>query len=95
MEKISFQYYGTPLTEFTIKVDEVVPVTAVVTPTDISDKVTWSVDSENEQYVEITVDPENGNKCEVKCIAKIPAGGMKLYAELFGQKGEIIIYGGG
>ena len=95
VEKISFQYYGTPLTEFTIKVDEVVPVTAVVTPTDISDKVTWSVDSENEQYVEITVDPENGNKCEVKCIAKIPAGGMKLYAELFGQKGEIIIYGGG
>ena len=95
VEKISFQYYGTPLTEFSIKVDEVVPITAIVTPTDISDKVTWSVDPDNEQYVELTVDPENGNNCEVKCIAKIPAGGMKLYAELFGQKGEIIIYGGG
>lgn len=95
VEKISFQYYGTPLTEFSIKVDEVVPITAIVTPTDISDKVTWSVDPDNEQYVELTVDPENGNNCEVKCIAKIPAGGMKLYAELFGQKAEIIIYGGG
>lgn len=94
VEKISFQYYGTPLTEFSIKVDETVPVAAIVTPTDISDKVTWSVDSENEQYVQITVDPEDGNKCEVKCISKIPAGGIKLYAELFGQKGEIIIYAG-
>lgn len=94
VEKISFQYYGTPLTEFTIKVDEVVPVTAVVTPTDISDKVTWSVDSDNEQYVQITVDPEDGNKCEVKCISKIPAGGITLYAELFGVKAQCQIYAG-
>ena len=32
--------------------DEVVPITAIVTPTDISDKVTWSVDADNEQYAQ-------------------------------------------
>ena len=63
-----------------------------MTPTDISDKVTWSVDSDNEQYVQITVDPEDGNKCEVKCISKIPAGGITLYAELFGVKAQCQIY---
>ena len=92
VEKISFQYFGTPLTEFSIRVDEMVPIKAIVTPTDISDKVTWSVDADNEQYVELNVNPEDGNEVEVTCIAEIPAGGIKLYAELFGQKGEIIVY---
>ena len=94
VEKISIRYYETIKEDFSIRVDEVVPLNALVTPTDISDKVTWSVDSENEQYVQITVDPEDGNKCEVKCISKIPAGGITLYAELFGVKAQCQIYAG-
>lgn len=94
VEKISIRYYENIREDFSIRVDEVVPLNALVTPTDISDKVTWSVDSENEQYVEITVDPEDGNKCEVKCISKIPAGGITLYAELFGVKAQCQIYAG-
>lgn len=94
VEKISIRYYENIKEDFSIRVDEVVPLNALVTPTDISDKVTWSVDSENEQYVEITVDPEDGNKCEVKCISKIPAGGITLYAELFGVKAQCQIYAG-
>ena len=92
VEKISIRYYETIKEDFSIRVDEVVPLNALVTPTDISDKVTWRVDSENEQYVQITVDPEDGNKCEVKCISKIPAGGITLYAELFGVKAQCQIY---
>ena len=92
VEKVSIRYYETVKEDFSIKVDEVVPLNALVTPTDISDKVTWSVDSDNEQYVQITVDPEAGNKCEVKCISKIPAGGITLYAELFGVKAQCQIY---
>ena len=94
VEKISIRYYENIKEDFSIRVDEVVPLNALVTPTDISDKVTWSVDSENEQYVQITVDPEDGNKCEVKCISKIPAGGITLYAELFGVKAQCQIYAG-
>ena len=94
VEKISIRYYENIREDFSIRVDEVVPLNALVTPTDISDKVTWSVDSENEQYVQITVDPEDGNKCEVKCISKIPAGGITLYAELFGVKAQCQIYAG-
>lgn len=94
VEKISIRYYETIKEDFSIRVDEVVPLNALVTPTDISDKVTWRVDSENEQYVQITVDPEDGNKCEVKCISKIPAGGITLYAELFGGKAQCQIYAG-
>ena len=94
VEKISLRYYENIKEDFSIRVDEVVPLNALVTPTDISDKVTWSVDSENEQYVQITVDPEDGNKCEVKCISKIPAGGITLYAELFGVKAQCQIYAG-
>ena len=92
VEKVSIRYYETVKEDFSIKVDEVVPLNALVTPTDISDKVTWSVDSDNEQYVQITVDPEDGNKSEVKCISKIPAGGITLYAELFGVKAQCQIY---
>ena len=92
VEKVSIRYYENVKEDFSIKVDEVVPLNALVTPTDISDKVTWSVDSDNEQYVQITVDPEDGNKCEVKCISKIPAGGITLYAELFGVKAQCQIY---
>ena len=92
VEKVSIRYYETVKEDFSIKVDEVVPLNALVTPTDISDKVTWSVDSDNEQYVQITVDPEDGNKCEVKCISKIPAGGITLYAERFGVKAQCQIY---
>ena len=92
VEKISIRYYETIKEDFSIRVDEVVPLNALVTPTDISDKVTWRVDSENEQYVEITVDPEDGNKCEIKCISKIPAGGITLYADLFGVKAQCQIY---
>ncbi len=92
VEKVSIRYYENVKGDFSIKVDEVVPLNALVTPTDISDKVTWSVDSDNEQYVQITVDPEDGNKCEVKCISKIPAGGITLYAELFGVKAQCQIY---
>ena len=94
VEKISIRYYENIKEDFSIRVDEVVPLNALVTPTDISDKVTWSVDSENEQYVQITVDPEDGNKCEVKCISKIPKGGITLYAELFGVKAQCQIYAG-
>ncbi|MGM9588152.1 MAG: hypothetical protein ACI3VA_11805 [Candidatus Limivicinus sp.] len=94
VEKISIRYYEIIKEDFSIRVDEVVPLNALVTPTDISDKVTWSVDSENEQYVQITVDPEDGNKCEVKCISKIPNGGITLYAELFGVKAQCQIYAG-
>ena len=92
VEKVSIRYYENVKEDFSIKVDEVVPLNALVTPTDISDKVTWSVDSDNEQYVQITVDPEDGNKCEVKCISKIPAGGITLYDELFGVKAQCQIY---
>lgn len=92
VEKVSIRYYENIKTEFSIKVGEVVPINATVTPVDITDKVTWSVDAENEKYIKITVDSENGNQCEVECLEKIPAGGIKLYAELFGVKAECIIY---
>lgn len=94
VDKITICYASNPTTEFSLYEGEVLGnVSALVVPQDISDKVTWSVDADFEKYVKITVDPEDGNKIEIECVEKIPAGGFKLYAELFGVRGECQIYG--
>lgn len=76
-------------TEVTMRIGEVLPMEAVILPTDISGTVTWTTDDEN--YVKITVDPDNPNKCNLECLAFV-AGGIKIHAEVYGVKADCIVY---
>lgn len=91
IEKLRIRYGEKDKTEFALYEGEVLQLNALVTPMDITDKVTWSCDDES--ILKLTVDPEDGNKCNVECISAIPAGGTKLYIQLFGVKTECIVYG--
>jgi len=76
-------------TEVTMRIGEILPMEAVILPTDISGTVTWTTDDEN--YVRITVDPDNPNKCTLECLAFI-AGGIKIHAEVYGVRADCIVY---
>ena len=92
VEQIKIRYIENERTEIALYEGEVLTVNAFVTPATITDKVTWSIDPEFEEYLKLTPNPDNGNECELECTKTIPAGGFKLYAELFGVKGECMVY---
>ena len=90
VEKIVIRYHEQEKTEFLMHPgDEAVPLSAYITPMEISATVTWSV--ADDTILKVNVDPEDGNKCTVECLDTVN-GGCKLYAELGGVKAECIVY---
>lgn len=90
VEKLNMTYYGSAKTEFLMHVgDEPVPLTATWTPADITGTVRWR--SEDSSYVKINVDPEDGNKCTVECLAD-HSGPVKIYCTLYGTTVECLVY---
>jgi len=90
VEKIVIRYHEQEKTEFLMHPgDEAVPLSAYITPMEISATVKWSV--ADDTILKINVDPDDGNKCTVECLDTIN-GGCKIYAELGGVKAECIVY---
>ena len=62
----------------------------VILPSGEAVDVVWG--SENPEVLEVTTDPDDPQKCTVACIAEIPQGGVKIYAEAGGQRIECTVY---
>lgn len=90
VESLTVRYYGTPLTDFSLKLNEEVPLNLVILPAGQNVDVVWG--SENPEVLEVTPDPDDPQKCTVACIAEIPQGGVKIYAEAGGQRTECTVY---
>ena len=90
VESLTVRYYDTPLTDFSLKRNEEVPLNLVILPAGQTVDVVWS--SENPEVLEVTPDPDDPSQCTVKCIAEIPQGGVKLYAEAGGLRIECTVY---
>ena len=89
-ESLTVRYYDTPLTDFALKLNEEVPLNLVILPSGQNVDVVWG--SENAEVLEVTTDPDDPQKCTVACIAEIPQGGVKIYAEAGGQRIECTVY---
>ncbi|MEA5151209.1 MAG: hypothetical protein VB039_01215 [Oscillospiraceae bacterium] len=93
VEKIEIKYYTKVLDSGdnapTMHVgDEPLPITATVYPVSIQGaKVTWS--SGDDSVLQVTPTEDGG--CTVT-ILQAKAGGVKIYAECFGVKGECLFY---
>ena len=88
--KISICYAGLPLTEFTTSVEEAaIPLRAQLEGADEDAVVTWR--SENDELLEITVDPEDGNRCHVKALDNY-SGSLMIYAEWEDYSAECRVY---
>lgn len=90
VESLTVRYYGTPLTDFSLKLNEEVPLNLVILPAGQNVDVVWG--SENPEVLEVTPDPDDPPKCTVACIAEIPQGGVKIYAEAGGRRTECTVY---
>ena len=90
VESLTVRYYDTPLTDFSLKRNEEVPLNLVILPAGQNVDVVWG--SENPEVLEVTPDPDDPSQCTVKCIAEIPQGGVKLYAEAGGLRIEYTVY---
>lgn len=90
VESLTVRYYGTPLTEFSLKLNEEVPLNLVILPAGQNVDVVWG--SENPEVLEVTTDLDDPQKCTVACIAEIPQGGVKIYAEAGGLRTECTVY---
>ncbi len=90
VESLTVRYYDTPLTDFSLKRNEEVPLNLVILPAGQTVDVVWG--SENPEVLEVTPDPDDPSQCTVKCIAEIPQGGVKLYAEAGGLRIECTVY---
>ena len=84
------RYYDTPLTDFALKLNEEVPLNLVILPAGQNVDVVWG--SENPEVLKVTPNPDDPQKCTVACIAEIPQGGVKLYAEAGGLRIECTVY---
>lgn len=89
-ESLTVRYYDTPLTDFALKLNEEVPLNLVILPSGQAVDVVWG--SENPEVLEVTTDPDDPQKCTVACIAEIPQGGVKIYAEAGGLRTECTVY---
>ena len=83
-------YYETPITEFSLRLNEAVELNLVIEPEGQDVDVVWG--SENPEVLEVTPDPDDPSQCTVKCIAAIPPGGVKLYVEAGGLRTECTVY---
>lgn len=94
VETIVIRYYQNNLTDsdFTMTPgDAPIPLSAYVTPMEITDKVTWSTNDENEEYIKLNVDPDDGNKVTVECL-QFRAGGVKIFASMGDKTAQTIVY---
>ena len=89
-ESLMVRYYDTPLTDFSLKRNEEVPLNLVILPSGQTVDVVWG--SENPEVLKVTPNPDDPQKCTAACIAEIPQGGVKLYAEAGGLRIECTVY---
>ena len=80
---IQICYNGDERTEFVIFPGEIVPMHAFIQPTTITEKVKWSCDDPNEEYIRLIVDPDDGNKVQIECL-KYCEHSLNFYAEVNG-----------
>ena len=80
---IQICYNGDERTEFVIFPGEIVPMHAFIQPTTITEKVKWSCDDPNEEYIRLIVDPDDGNKVQIECL-KYCDHSLNFYAEVNG-----------
>ena len=91
VEVLQIRYNDDERVEFTMSPGEIVPINAYVAPLTITDKVKWSSDDKDEEYITITVDKDDGNKINIECL-KYSETPIKFYAEIFGRKVECLIH---
>ena len=89
-ESLMVRYYDTPLTDFALKLNEEVPLNLVILPEGQNADVVWG--SENPEVLKVTPNPDDPSQCMVECVAEIPQGGVKLYAEAGGLRIECTVY---
>ena len=90
VESLTVRYYDTPLTDFALKLNEEVPLNLVILPAGQNVDVVWG--SENPEVLKVTPNPDDPSQCMVECVAEIPQGGVKLYAEAGGLRIECTVY---
>lgn len=96
VEKVEIRYgdrvlTSLPETASSVTVGQPLKVTASVYPIGINTGavITWS--SEDESVLTVTATSEDGTTAEITCL-DTKAGGVKIYAECFGVKGECLLY---
>ena len=90
VESLTVRYYGTPLTEFSLRLDEAVELNLLIEPEGLDVDVVWT--SQLPEALAVIPAPDDPQKCTVKRIAAIPPGGVNLYVEAGGLRTECTVY---
>ena len=90
VESLTVCYYETPLTEFSMRLNEAVELNLVIEPEGQDVDVVWG--SQLPEALAVIPAPDDPQKCTVKRIAAIPPGGVKLYVEAGGLRTECTVY---
>ena len=90
VESLTVRYYETPLTEFSLRLNEAVELNLVIEPEGQDVDVVWG--SQLPEALAVIPAPDDPQKCTVKRIAAIPPGGVKLYVEAGGLRTECTVY---
>ena len=90
VEIVQIRFDTMELSEFTTYPGEMLTLNAYVSPQTITDKVKWSSDDKDEEYITIIVDPDDGNKIIFECL-KYSEKPLKIYAELGGVRAECTV----
>lgn len=94
VQSVDILYAGTKLEDFTMKVGQTVPLAVSVLPADLPIEVSWYAEEEGKDSFEFRVSESDPSRCEVVCVAPLPAesGGVNLYAQVYGGRASCKVH---
>ena len=94
VQSVDILYAGTKLEDFTMKVGQTVPLQVSVMPSSLPVEVDWYTDEAGEGCFEFAVSESDPSRCEVLCVAPLPAesGGVRLYAQVYGGRASCMVH---
>lgn len=94
VQSVDILYAGTKLEDFTMKVGQTVPLTVSVLPAGLPLEVRWYAAEEGAGCFEFQVSETDPSRCDVLCVAPLPAesGGVYLYAQVYGGRASCKVH---
>ena len=93
--EIRYKYDDKKRDDVTMHVGEMLPLYAAIMPSDIAGTVTWRIDEAGKDCFEIKELTDQPNHIEITCKSTLPdsvAGGVYLYASVYGQEVKCMIH---
>ncbi len=94
VQSVDILYAGTKLDDFTMKVGQTVPLQVSVLPADLPLEVSWYSEAEGEGCFEFQTSESDPSRCDLLCVAPLPAGsgGVYLYAQVYGGRASCKVH---